>query len=117
MTRNAPSLVIGATTAAAGTVLLVRTRQVARLASGGSGAAPPVWIVRVLGARYLTQAAAELARPSRAVWLAVSAVDSIHAVSMLAAATVKPAYRRAALANAAVAAGSAAVTAACSRRR
>lgn len=116
MTRNAPSLVIGASTAAAGAVLLARPRQIARFVAG-PGTAPPSWIVRLLGARYLAQAAAELGRPTRAVWLTMSAIDGIHAASMIAAAALQPSYRRPAVGNAVVATGSAAVTAATAWRR
>lgn len=115
MKRNPPAVVVGTATAAVGAALLGRPQQVARIAAGSTPDAPPGWILQVLGVRYLVQAAAELGRPTRGVWAVVSAVDSIHAVSMIAAAVHWPAYRRPALLNAAAASGSAAITAALAR--
>lgn len=73
----------------------------------GRHGAPPGWIVRVLGARLLAQAAPEAIRPSRRLLRLGLVVDLTHAASMLAAARIWPRYRRAALASAASAAASA----------
>jgi hypothetical protein len=71
--------------------------------------------VRLLGARYLAQAAAELGRPTREVWLAASAVDTMHAATMVAAAFTWPSYRRAAAVSGALALLSAGATASVAR--
>jgi hypothetical protein len=73
--------------------------------------------VRLLGARYLAQAAAELGQPHRAAWVLVSVVDIVHAASMCTVAALQPSYRRPAVVSAVVATGSAAVTAAVAWRR
>ena len=57
---------------------------------------PPAWIVRLLGVRTLAQSAAEFTRPRRDVLIIGVGVDAAHAASMLAAAKVRPRYRRAA---------------------
>ena len=68
--------------------------------------APPVWLVRVLGARMAMQAGVQLARPTPAVvWSGVT-VDAAHALSMVAVAARSRRYRRGALVSAAVAASS-----------
>ncbi len=71
------------------------------------GGVPPVWIVRILGARLLAQAAPEAIAPSRNILRLGVVVDLTHAASMLIAARVWPRYRRAALASAASAGASA----------
>jgi hypothetical protein len=86
-------------------VLLAQPPSVLRSITGGG--VPPAWIVRVLGARLLVQAAPEAISPSRNMLRLGVLVDLAHAVSMLAAAQVWPRYRRAALASA----GSAGVSA------
>lgn len=73
----------------------------------GADGVPPVWIVRVLGARLLAQAAPEAIAPSRNVLRIGVITDLTHAASMLAAAQIWPRYRRAALASAGSAGASA----------
>ena len=77
---------------------------------------PPAWLVRVLGGRLLVQGVLEYIRPRRSVVLAGAAVDTAHAASMIAAAALLPAYRRTALASAAEATVSAALTASVARQ-
>lgn len=109
--------IVGAVTTAAGAVALTAPHGLSRVASGSSSASPPTWIVRVLGARYLAQAAAELARPSPTTWLASSAADSLHAATMVVAAFTWPSYRRVAVVSGAVAVFSAMATASVARGR
>jgi hypothetical protein len=87
-------------------VLLAQPPAVLRVIVGGHDV-PPSWIVRVLGIRTLAQGLVEITRPNRRLLRVGVAVDLTHAASMLAAARVWPAYRRAAL----ISAGSAAVSA------
>ena len=61
------------------------------------------FVVRVLGARQLLQAALGIAVPSRLTLRLGSAVDALHAGSMLALAAVDSRRRGAALGDAAVA--------------
>jgi hypothetical protein len=73
-------------------------------------------VVRVLGARQLTQAAITGRCPGRAVlWLGVE-VDATHAATMLAVAACSRRYRRPALGNVAMAAAFAAAGALAARR-
>jgi hypothetical protein len=101
------------TRALAGTWLSVGTFLVTQperaLAMVGQAAPTPglVTITRVLGARTALQNLVVLAAPIRPVVLAGAAVDAAHALSMLAAARLWPAYRRAALASGALAAAAA----------
>src|SRR5206468_6181106 len=90
-------------------LLLEPERLVAVVGRGGRQ--PARWLVRLLGARMLAQSGLELARTTRPVLRAGSAIDALHAASMLALAARRPDYRRSALASAAVAAGSAAAVA------
>lgn len=87
-------------------VLLTQPPGLLRTTLGDRGV-PPAWIMRVLGARLLAQAAAESASPNRNIVRLGVLVDLTHAATMLAAALVWPRYRRAALASA----GSAGVSA------
>lgn len=80
----------------------------AATAAGGRETTPPLWIMRILGARLLCQGAVLLARPDRRVALASGVVDAAHASTMVAAACALPDYRRVA----AVSAGEAAIVAA-----
>jgi hypothetical protein len=91
-----------------GAALLARPDDVAAGVAGRP--IPPSWLVRVLGARQLLQQLVVLAAPTPAVANAASAVDLTHAASMLAALPLAPRYRRAELASAAVAVGSAVLT-------
>lgn len=90
--------------------------------SAGDGAAPPAWIVRVLGARMAAQAALVRwiagHRPGdrpRAL-RAGAVVDGLHGASMVAAAAVWPRYRRSALTSAGLAFLSCAVAVGASTR-
>jgi hypothetical protein len=55
-----------------------------------------MWVVRVLGARLVVQHAVVLAAPESSVVRVASAVDLVHAASMLPLLAL-PRYRRAAL--------------------
>jgi hypothetical protein len=103
--------VIAAMTSAAGALALCSPERLTRLACGATTARPPAWLVRLLGARYLAQAAAELGHPTRRVWLVSSAIDNVHAATMVAAAFTWPSYRRAALVSGGFASCSAVATA------
>jgi hypothetical protein len=96
----------GAATATIGAAALLRPRPVAQAVSGGRSA-PDAAVVRLLGGRQLLQGIAVLIRPTPALIIGALAVDVLHATSMIAAALIRPGYRRAALTSAAVAAASA----------
>ncbi len=96
----------GAATAVAGAVSLMRPYTVAGLVSG-NGPTPDAAVVRILGGRQLLQGTAVLIRPAPLLVIGGLAVDVLHATSMLAAAVIRPGYRRPALASAAVAGTSA----------
>jgi hypothetical protein len=86
---------------------LARPNDVLHLVGNDDGSGPRL-ATRILGARYVAQAAAGLAvRRRRLPWLD-GAVDLVHAASMLGAATVFPRHRRLALTSGAVALGFAA---------
>jgi hypothetical protein len=109
------SRLIGVANTALGAVLLSQPRAVADAAAGGVPPGPG-W-VRLLGARYLVQGAAQASLP-RAELLELSVVvDALHAASMVGLAALRAEYRRPALISAAVATGSAAVTWAQARRQ
>ncbi|MFC0005582.1 hypothetical protein [Micromonospora siamensis] len=82
----------------------------------GPGTATAVGTLRVLGARHIVQAAATGARPTPRVFAAGAAVDAIHSLTALALAAVDRRQRPAALANAVVAAGWAALGVAVARQ-
>ena len=90
-----------------GAVLLTQRPTVIRVITGDQGVPPP-WVIRLLGARTMAQGAAASLRPRRDVLVVGVAVDLAHAASMVAAASVWPQYRRAAL----ISAGGAAISAA-----
>jgi hypothetical protein len=94
--------------AAWGLLLVLRPRQVADALAHGFPA-DRTWLVRVLGARVAVQSAVLLARPRPAPALAGTAVDAVHAASMLPW-LGSPRYRRAALLSGAGAAVSGLVT-------
>jgi hypothetical protein len=96
--------------AAWGALLLTRPEEVATALTAGSP--PPDAVVRALGARRVVQHLAVALVPSHRLALTAAGVDALHAVSMLAAASVVPRYRRAALTSAVGAAGAAVFTAA-----
>ncbi len=97
--RRRARLLAGAHVAQAA-LLLAQPPGVLRRISGDEGV-PPAWIVRVLGARILVQAAPEAISPGPTVLRLGILVDLVHAASMLAAERIWPRYRRAALASAA----------------
>lgn len=83
----------------------VASRQSAGPAPPGALSRPRVSaLVRILGARQLAQATLVAARPSASRILLGSAVDGLHAASMLLLARTSPRLCRPALASAAVAA-------------
>jgi hypothetical protein len=82
----------------------------------GDQSRPRTTLVRVLGGRLLIQGLVEWIWPRRSVVLAGAAVDTAHAASMIAAAALLPAYRRTAIASAAEATVSAALTGSVARR-
>lgn len=91
--------VVAALAAAEGLALLARPVPTAA-ALGLGETPPPTWLVRVLGGRRLVQHAALAVAPgSTAARLAV-VTELGHAVSMLPAALLWPAHRRAALTSA-----------------
>jgi hypothetical protein len=90
-----------------GAVAVVSPSLLLRLAQGPDGRDERV-TVRILGARYLAQAAAGLVLDGPRVRDVDAAVDLIHATTMVALATVAPAHRRLALLSAVTASGLAA---------
>lgn len=92
-----------------GLLLLARPAQTVHAVTGG--AVPSVTVVRLLGARRVAQHVVVGATSSATVAWAAVATDVLHAVSMVAGARIWPAYRRAELVSAAIAAGSAVATA------
>jgi hypothetical protein len=74
-----------------------------------------MWVVRVLGARLVAQHAVVLVAPERPIVRASSAVDALHAASMLPL-LGSPRYRRAAMISGGVAAAYAALAAAATGR-
>lgn len=114
--RRAPTAVRAARIAWGATLLAVPSR-VLDVTDGRDrrrGAAPPA-VLRVLGARHLLQAALEPAgrRPGLRVLGAI--VDGLHALSGLGLAAFDPRWRRAALADAAIATAFSAASALTSR--
>ncbi len=103
--RSQTRLLAGAHLLQAVALLGPSSRAVRRLTRDQN--TPPTWILRVLGARILLQAAPEAVAPQRGLLQLGIGVDLIHATSMLAAARTWPTYRRAALISAASAAASA----------
>lgn len=98
-----------------GAALVLKPTSVAATVGGAEGA-PPGWLVRLLGARLLTQGLVQAACPVRQIVVAGAAVDLLHGASMLGAAIALPRYRRAALASALLAGGSAALAIAAVRQ-
>jgi hypothetical protein len=81
---------------AVGTALLVEPERVARRVCR-VGHRPPSPVIRLLGARELGQSAAVLLRSGRPVAATGMVLDLLHGMSMVAAAMLLPAYRRAAV--------------------
>ena len=97
-----------------GATLIARPTEAAAAVAGPLS--PPIWIVRVLGARYVMQQVVVLAVPTPLVARVTAGVDALHAMSMLAAAALERRYRRAEVTSAAVAATFALMTLATERR-
>ena len=98
MTGSLPRTAVRALAAVegiAGLALLARPDDVVRTLAPRS-APPPRWVVRLLGARQLLQAAALGAAPTRTVLLVSAATDGLHAASMVPAGLRWPALRRSA---------------------
>ena len=109
-------LVLAGAHTAQAAILFAQPPSVLRRAAGDQDLPPP-WIMRVLGARVLVQATAEMLSP-RPTTLRISAfVDLTQAASMLMAAKAWPRYRRAALVSAASASSSAVAATAVARQR
>ena len=92
-----------------GSALVLQPRSVLRLAAGQRRAAVPAWLARVLGARILLQSTVEFLQPTRSVLLGGALIDLAHATSMTPF-TLAGRYRRVALASAALAGGTAALS-------
>ena len=99
--RVPASTVLSASRACYGLALLAFPAQVITC-SGAVPSANSCQVVRLLGIRHLTQAAASV-RAGRRVLAAGAVVDSLHAGSMLLLAEAVPRLRRAELADGAVA--------------
>jgi hypothetical protein len=100
-------LVIGR--ALLGSVLVLEPGQLLRFAAGRGEPAVPAWLARILGGRILVQSAVEFIRPTRGVLLAGALIDVAHATSMIPF-MLSRRHRRIALASAALAAGTAALS-------
>jgi hypothetical protein len=91
----------GSAHAVLGAALTSRPTDVAR-AAAGQEALPPLWVVRVLGLRLLTQGVVELIRPTPRVLIGAAGIDALHAVSMIRVAA-DARHRRVAVVSVAVA--------------
>jgi hypothetical protein len=98
----------GATQAVLGAAGLLAPGSVATICAG-KDARVPNFVVRILGARMLGQGAFLMMHPTDERVTLGCWVDSLHGASMLAAAVVKPDYRRSALMAASLAAVSVAI--------
>lgn len=98
-----------------GAGLLGWPAPVARAITGQSSA-PPSWLLRLLGGRLVAQGAVLLARPRPGVARVGAIIDATHALSMVPAALLFPAHRRAAVISGVEAAAAAAMGAAVIRR-
>jgi hypothetical protein len=118
MTRRTATSVVRASAAErclTGILLLGVPDSITRLGAGDQPR-PPAWLVRILGGRLLVQGVLEYTRPSRSLIVAGATVDTAHAASMIAAAVLRPACRRTALASAAEAILSGALTVSVARQ-
>ena len=108
--RPARPALLDAVRACYGGLLLAAPRSVLSVCTSGQASPRALWVVRVLGARHLLQAAltagalsargpSEEIPPGRAL-LAGSGVDTVHAASMIGLALAHRPLRRAALADA-----------------
>ena len=101
--------VVGVGQLLAGAFLLARPGPVTARIAGAPSTEPPVWLVRVLGARMAVQGLTEAVWPTRRAARCGATVDLLHALSMAAVAVGSRRFRRPALTSMAVAAASAAV--------
>ena len=90
--------------AAWGTVLLVSPGLVLRLFGGADESGGPRLVMRILGGRHLVQAGAEYRFGGRAREVGI-VVDLLHGATSVGFGLLQPAWRRAALTDAAVAGG------------
>lgn len=91
-----------------GTILLIAPGKVLRLLGGADEDRVPKRVMRILGARHVVQATAEHIFGDAALRLGVW-VDGLHALSGLGFACADARWRRAALIDAAITSGFAAV--------
>jgi hypothetical protein len=101
--------------AGAGLALLLRPERVVERLSPGFPR-ERLWLARLLGGRLLVQHGAVLARPGRATVRLGTAIDLLHAVSMVAF-VASPRYGRAARVSGGLAAAYAAAALAVAPRR
>jgi hypothetical protein len=102
--------------AAYGVALLCAPKAMITRLTGGPVTPRTCAVVRVLGVRQLAQAAVCGLVPARGLIEAGSAVDGLHAASMLALAGTTPSLRRAAATDGAIAATLAGLSAVALRR-
>ena len=105
-TRRGLTRLLAGVGAASGVALLARPQRVVD-AIAPTFPGERLWLVRALGARLLAQHGAVLAVPDRALVRLGSAVDLVHAASMVPF-VASPGYGRAARVSGAIAAGYAA---------
>jgi hypothetical protein len=86
-----------------GAILLLAPDRVSRRATGRTPDRISRAVVRILGARHLTQAVMSIGTSSRVVQALGAEVDALHSLSMLGLAAVDPPRRRGALIDAAIA--------------
>lgn len=115
--RTNPVAAVAALQLATGAALVARPAAVWRRVAGPGDARRATDVVRLLGGRMAVQGAVELLRPAPRVAAAGAAVDGTHALSMLLLAAVSGRYRRAALASAGLAGGTAVLALATLRGR
>lgn len=92
-----------------GAILLLAPDRVIRIATRHRPDRASRAVVRILGARHLTQAIVSVGASSRVVAVVGAEVDAVHSMSMLGVAALSPPHRRGGLIDA-VAAGSFAAT-------
>jgi hypothetical protein len=92
-----PETVLASVRAGYGAIQLAVPGYSAEQQLGGPLDPTTLWVVRVLGARQVTQAGLALAFPAEP-WLGLGAgVDALHALSMIPVAAAAPRWRRPAL--------------------
>ncbi|WP_459983888.1 hypothetical protein [Nocardioides sp. AN3] len=96
---------IAAVRAVLGAILLLAPRRAAAVANGAPPDAVLCWAARLLGGRYLLQAATAATLPRRWVAVGEPAVELTHLCSMVALAARCPRRRRAAVFSGLIAAG------------